>query len=136
MKQLFLAFAAALFASACADDVPESRTPIPGTDRSDHAADGTGVDTRLVDRISEATCEREQSCGTIGPGGYFASRDQCLETMRNQLGPKLNPGECPRGVDQALFNRCIDSIRSTECTQPSDQITRSARCSTSDLCMK
>jgi hypothetical protein len=126
----------AVVAPACEEESPGAKGPIPGTDRADQGPDGTTVDARLVQRLAEATCEREQSCGTIGPGAYFKSREDCIGSMHTKLDPELNPSMCPRGIDRGAFEGCISSLRSNECTQPSDQITRAARCSPSDLCMK
>ena len=136
MRRTLAALLLAAAASACAEDEAVVKAPIPGTDRADQGPDGTTVDARLVERLAEATCEREQSCGTIGPGAYFKSRGECMESMRAKLNPQLNPGMCPRGIERRAFEDCVGSLDSTRCSEPGDQITRSARCSTSDLCLK
>jgi hypothetical protein len=136
MNRALAALLLAVLASACADESPGAKAPIPGTDRADQGPDGATVDARLVQRLAESTCEREQSCGTIGPGAYFKTHEECIGSMHTKLDPELNPSMCPRGIERGAFEECVSSLRSTECTQPSDEITRSARCSPSDLCMK
>jgi Family of unknown function (DUF6184) len=136
MRRVLAAILLAAAASACADDTPRVKAPIPGTDRSDHGTDGITVDMRLVERLSEATCDREQSCGTVGPGAYFKTREECLGTVRTKLNSQLNPGMCPLGLERHTFEDCVASLAATQCTQPGDEITRSARCPMSDLCMK
>jgi hypothetical protein len=127
---------ALLVLSGCEESTPQPRTPVPGTDHAPLAGQAVAPDMGVVEHIAEATCDREQSCGTIGPGAYFSSREVCMQSMREKLGPKLSFSMCPSGLDGAAVDSCVSSLRSTECTTPGDQITRSARCSVSDLCMK
>jgi hypothetical protein len=126
----------ALAALGCEETTPVAREPVPGTNRAPMPGVGVAPDLGVIEHIAEATCDREQSCGTIGPGSYFASRDACMQSMRDKLGPKLSFSQCPDGLDRAAVDSCVESLRSTQCTQPGDSITRSARCSESDMCMK
>ena len=125
-----------LLALGCEETTPVAREPVPGTDHAPISATTVAPDMGVIEHIAGATCDREQSCGTIGPGGYFSTRVQCMQSMRDKLGPKLSFSQCPAGLDRAVVDSCVESLRSTQCTQPGDAITRSARCSESDMCMK
>lgn len=136
MKTASLVCVLALFAWGCEDTTPAPRVPVAGTNVSGVDAGATEADERVVERLADATCQREQSCGTIGPGAYFGTREQCMATMRSKLLPKLNVSECPGGIDKDVVDSCITSFEASECAQPGDAITRNARCPTADLCLK
>ncbi|MGH7294594.1 MAG: DUF6184 family natural product biosynthesis lipoprotein [Polyangiaceae bacterium] len=136
LRPALLLLAFPLLALGCEETTPAARQPVPGTDHAPLAGPSASPDMGVIDHLSEATCDREQTCGTIGPGADFASREQCLRSMRDKLGPKLSFSQCPGGIDRAAVDTCVTSLRATECTQPGDTITRSARCATADLCMK
>jgi hypothetical protein len=121
---------------ACENENPPPRTPVPGTDQPDLPYGSPNDDVKVVDRLANVVCDREQSCGTIGPGAYFKGRDECLETVRAKLSKQLNHDQCPAGIDKDALASCISSYQATECAAGSDAITRSARCPLSDLCMK
>jgi hypothetical protein len=136
MKTAILAFL--LPAILCCD--PENappKVPVAGTEVVRDAQGTTeDADELVVDRIAQAACDREDSCGTIGPGGYFKQREDCLTTMRAKFSRQINHLQCPGGVERGAFDDCISAFRANECAHPCDEITRSAHCSVTDLCLK
>ncbi len=106
------------------------------------AVSGTGVmsaqkvDSSVVDKLSAARCDREQSCSNVGAGQKYASRTVCMDQMRGGLANDLNAYECPRGIDEAQLGDCVTAIRAEECSHPFDTISRMEKCRTGALCMK
>jgi hypothetical protein len=136
MKRLLFACLVLAVTSACEDEGPQPRTPYPLTDPQPQPHAQAAADTRIAERIATATCDREQSCGTIGPGAYFETRELCMASVRDKTNATLNVSQCPSGIDLKAFEACLTAFQASQCTQPGDAITRAARCSTSDLCMK
>ena len=122
--------------AGCAESNGEPRTPVPGTDHAPIGGQTAAPDMGVIDHIATATCDREQSCGTIGPGAYFASREVCMQSVRDKYGPKLSFSMCPGGLDDKAVNACVESLKANECSTPGDTIARMGKCSASDLCMK
>jgi hypothetical protein len=110
--------------------------PVYGTEAAAPGDVRSAASERVVQQIAQAACERERSCGTIGPGAPFASREQCLETMLAKYRPWLESGACPNGIERQALHHCIESFEAGECTSASDAISRSAECATSDLCLR
>jgi hypothetical protein len=136
MKALSAACLLLALASACDDEGPHPKTPYPLTDPQPQPHAQSAADVRVVERIASATCDREQSCGTIGPGAYFETRELCMTTVRDKTNKALNASQCPGGIDLKAYESCLTSLEASQCAQPGDEITRAARCPTSDLCMK
>jgi hypothetical protein len=88
-----------------------------------------------IARIANATCDREQSCGTIGPGAFFKSREECVAFFTQRTEKSVNEQACGGGVSSAGLDRCLSSLTASECSQPGDAITRSAKCEAADLCV-
>jgi hypothetical protein len=136
MKTAILAFLLPATLLGCDPENVTPKVPIAGTEVADPPGTTAGADAAVVDRIAQAACDREQSCGTIGPGGYFKEREDCLTTMRAKFSKQINHQQCPAGIERGAFDDCISAFRANECAQPGDEITRSAHCSVSDLCLK
>lgn len=109
--------------------VPDSG-PTSTTEAREHAVAG------VVDRIARATCDREQSCNTIGPGATFGSLEDCRDTIRTKYAKELSASECPGGIDKSALDDCLGSLDSGQCSGPGDEITRAATCSTKSMCLK
>jgi len=136
MRSLSVACLLLAVASGCADEGPHPRTPYPLTDPQPQPNAQAAADVRVVERIVAATCDREQSCGTIGPGAYFETRDLCMSSVRDKTSQALNASQCPGGIDVRAVQSCLTSLEASQCAQPGDAITRAARCPPADLCMK
>jgi hypothetical protein len=97
-------------------------------------ADGT--DAAIVERLSRARCDREQSCGNIGGGQKYVSRDVCMDQMRGTIANDLNTFNCPGGLDRGEVEHCLSAIKSEQCGHPFETIGRMQRCRTGALCVK
>jgi hypothetical protein len=99
-------------------------------------AQAPNVDSAIVEQLSTARCDREQTCNNVGGGQKFASRDVCMNQMRGSLANDLNGYNCPRGIAQEQLQECMSAIRGERCDHPLDTIARLDRCRTGELCMK
>jgi hypothetical protein len=101
------------------------------------AVGGGPVDvSSAVDRIVEARCAREASCGYIGSDKKWASANACSEVVSREYSDDLTAEDCPAGVDAKELDECIKESRNADCGNPIDVIGRVAACRTSDLCRK
>ncbi len=94
------------------------------------------ADDAVVDRLTSARCDQEQGCTNIGPGRKFASRSVCMEKIHGGIANDLNGYNCPRGLDSLGVDRCVAAIRSEECNDPLETLTRDDKCRTGALCMR
>jgi hypothetical protein len=106
------------------------QSPPPGVPRA-QANDGT-----IVERLSQARCNREEWCRNVGDGQAFASREVCLDTMRGGFGNDINQFKCPQGVDGVRLERCALAIQREQCDEPLDTITRMDKCRSASLCVQ
>jgi hypothetical protein len=111
-------------------------TPVAGTSTQTELTSAQSVDATVVARLSGARCDQEQSCKNIGPGAKYASRSVCTEQIRGSIANDLNGFECPRGINSDALDRCIEAIKSEECSHPFETMARQNKCRTSGLCMK
>ena len=86
--------------------------------------------------IAVARCDREQSCRNIGSGKTYASRNACVDELRDKSQTELRASECPGGVDSTQLDKCLAEVRGEKCGDPLDTLTRLAACRTSALCLK
>jgi hypothetical protein len=95
------------------------------------------ADASVVDRLSNARCDREESCNNVGDGKKYASRRVCLDQMRGGIANDLNSYQCPRGIDGAAVHQCLMAIGNEECgAHPIEAITRMDKCRSGAMCMK
>ncbi len=90
----------------------------------------------VVERIAAASCDREQSCSTIGPGATFGSRQECQNTFRAKYGKELSVSSCPGGIDKGGVDDCLSSLEAGQCSGTADVISRAATCSTKSMCIR
>ncbi|MDB4986314.1 MAG: hypothetical protein JWN04_1492 [Myxococcaceae bacterium] len=96
---------------------------------------GSGMKTHhAVHAISKARCEREEHCGNIAAGKSYASMGACEEKIRADWAGDLNKYECPKGIVEAGLNKCLADVRSEECGNPFDTLSRVVSCNASDIC--
>jgi hypothetical protein len=126
---------------AC-EHTENSTTAAPGTNavRADPVGatntQAVGADAAIVEKLSTARCDREQSCNNIGGGQKYVSREVCMQQMRGSLANDLNTYDCPHGIDRGQLEHCMLAIKNEECSNPLDTITRMQDCRTGALCMK
>jgi len=104
-------------------------TPV-GLASAEHA------DAAVVDELTGARCDREQTCNNVGDGRKYASRDTCTESIRGDLGNDLNSYHCPRGIKREGLDSCLSAIRTEACSNPLDTLERMEKCRTVHLCLE
>lgn len=97
---------------------------------------GTLSNELAVERIVAARCARETACNNVGSDKHFVNHDVCARELRTGMGDDLRASECPRGIDAAALEKCMDAIRSESCNNPIDTIQRLATCRTGAMCLK
>jgi hypothetical protein len=132
-------------ASACASVVGCERTDdrhavnsVPAREAAPQSVTNLQADTSsVVNRLSEARCDREQACDNIGDGKKYASRLVCLDQMRGGIANDLNAYQCPGGIDEAALRQCQVAIHNEECgAHPLEAITRIDKCRSGPMCVK
>ena len=116
----------------------QETAPVSGTQTIQTGATSAqkGADQAIVNQLATARCDQEHTCGNIGPGAKFATRDVCMEQLRGSIGNELNAYDCPRGLDSNGVDRCMAAIKSEECNHPFDTLTRYDKCRTGALCLE
>ena len=100
-------------------------------------ADLGGMSNDLaIERIVGARCARETACSNVGADKHFVSPEVCARELHSRISHDLEPKDCPRGLDGAALDKCLDAIRSESCSNPIDAIQRLTACRTSGLCVK
>jgi len=131
------AFALVAALSGCVEEGPAGpRAAVPGTGATGSNEARSSAMAGVLDRISAATCDREQSCNTIGPGATFPSREVCVATIQDKYGKDLSVGMCPGGIDGAALDDCLKSLEAGQCSGTADTISRSASCPVKAMCIK
>jgi len=87
-----------------------------------------------LNNIAEARCDRELRCNNVGQVRRYESSQTCRTVVRNDFSRDLNPAECQGGIDRAELSECMSDIRTEDCNNPIDTLSRLAACRTSDLC--
>jgi hypothetical protein len=88
---------------------------------------------RVVDRLTHARCEHEQTCNNIGNGRRYATVTVCMDQMRGASANQLTAYNCPRGIDENRLDMCLASLRTGQC---GGFLQSSPGCNDSDLCIK
>jgi hypothetical protein len=99
------------------------------------SADSQHADGAIVERLSSARCDQEQGCNNIGAGQKFATRGVCMDQVRGSIGNELNAYKCPRGIEQAQVERCLNAVKSEECSHPFQTLSRYDACRGGGMCM-
>ncbi len=93
------------------------------------------ADGAIVESLAGARCDQEQGCSNVGAGQKFASREVCMNQMRGSIGNELNAYKCPRGIEQGQVNRCLNAVKSEECSHPFQTLSRYDACRVGGMCM-
>jgi hypothetical protein len=107
-------------------------------DRNVATADPASThDAAVVDRLSNARCDREAACDNVGDGKKYASQQVCMDKMRGGIANDINSYQCPRGIDGTAVQECLAAIGNEECgAHPIEAITRMDKCRSGAMCMK
>jgi hypothetical protein len=90
----------------------------------------------VVERISAARCDREESCNRVGPGTTYEDRSDCMRYSRRIVSREVNPASCPGGVGAIGLERCVRSLIEGECDMPGQIEGRASDCHVRLLCMQ
>jgi hypothetical protein len=104
------------------------------TERSTVPAGGGDV-ASARESIVAARCDREERCSNIGAGKDYESRDACSSKLDGKTGSDLNTEDCTRGVDRPKLSTCLSKIRTEDCGNPIDSMSRFAACRTGEICI-
>jgi len=119
--------AAALLAAACGGtkEYAVGTATITGSTNVSRAS--------AVDRITTERCNRELSCGNIGPSRTWSDMAACRETVREDTKSalKAESSSCG-GVDYYDLAVCTNAIRNTQCV--ADGLPRLAECDGAKIC--
>lgn len=88
-----------------------------------------------VNDVADARCDFEQRCDHIGAGQSFENREACETKMRGSIADDLNTKDCPNGVADSKLSACLSQLRSEECGDPMDTMSRWAACRQGELCL-
>lgn len=119
----------------------QSGAPTPPGDRvgtttiTSSVYGGIGSDI-AVGKLVASRCARETACNNVGPDRRFVDPDICTHELSERIGMDLKPSTCPRGVDAAALENCLDAIRNESCNNPVETVERLATCRTSEMCVK
>ena len=86
---------------------------------------------QAVGRITTERCNRELSCGNVGPGRTWETTSGCRRDVHEETKSSLKADGCS-AVDFYDLAMCADAIRSTRCM--SDGLPKVAACDASKLC--
>jgi hypothetical protein len=135
------AMAALLAMSACAGSAARPSAS-SGADLAAHDPAPRGLtrtpqsDDAILDRLSAARCEREESCRNVGDGRMYASKSACIERVRDGIATDVKPHTCSNGVDGAELERCAAALEFERCDRALDSLAGMDRCQTAALCVK
>jgi hypothetical protein len=93
-------------------------------------------DERIVEQLSVARCDREQSCGNVGADRRYVAKDVCMNQMRGSIGDDLNASRCPLGIDRQALDQCLSAIGDEGCGDGVAILNRARKCRSSALCLR
>lgn len=96
---------------------------------------GAGDVASARDSIVAARCDREERCSNVGAGKDYESRNACSSKLEGKTGSDLNAEDCAHGVDRPKLSDCLSKIRTEDCGNPIDSLSRFAACRTGEICI-
>jgi hypothetical protein len=107
---------------------PAGQTTITGADLGALSRDSAAL------RIVGARCEREATCGNVGPGKRYPARTDCTREMSAKTFGELEPSDCPSGFDSKHLDDCMTAIGTESCATSLDPVSTISACNKSGLC--
>jgi hypothetical protein len=93
---------------------------------------------QAVDAIANERCNHEASCGAIGPGAKFQTREHCILSMRADAAKDLAGNDCRDGIADRNLAACSADIADEACSGVSssfDRLRTHEACRTGALCL-
>jgi hypothetical protein len=109
---------------------PEQRPKAPG-ERMENVRPQVMA---ALDEIAQARCDREMRCENVGPDKAHASRDACMQKMKQERIQGLSVEDCKGGVDRKELAECVSDIGKEECSAALDTPTRIPSCRANEIC--
>jgi hypothetical protein len=98
-------------------------------------AQAPDFDPRVVERLSAARCDREQSFSNVGAGRRYVALDVCMDHMRGSIGDDLNASPCALGIDERALGECLTAIAKEGCGDGVAILNRARKCRAGALCL-
>ncbi len=131
VQSFSVAIAVGAFAVACEPTV--SATPVSSTTTTS-ASPGLVSPERAIERVTEARCQRQLSCGYVGGGQFFQDYDACSHDLRQATRQFLIAASCSEGMDEWALSTCTNDIRNNACDDPHGAVEYLPSCSSVRLC--
>ncbi|MDI1478202.1 DUF6184 family natural product biosynthesis lipoprotein [Polyangium sp. y55x31] len=90
---------------------------------------------RALQSLADARCDRAMRCNQIGGGQRYASRDACIQSVRQSERQEMNLYGCSKGIDQEELSECLNEINTANCDAAFDALSQMADCRPSDMCV-
>ena len=84
--------------------------------------------------VTNATCDRYNSCGDIGPGKTYTSSDDCQTQVRAFWNDQWDVADCDGHINGDQLTICTDAVSSTDCNAFDAAVTVYDKCAKSDVC--
>ncbi len=108
-----------------------------GCSSNDSTATTTPSQIAVRDSAAAATCDKAASCGDIGAGKTYETRNQCDTRQQAAWDTLLPPRTCDGHIDTAQYDICLSSIRASECGNAADLVNILAnKCPAAKVCGK
>jgi hypothetical protein len=89
-----------------------------------------------VSSIAAAQCDREVRCNKVGQNQTYKTRDECVSRVTKDKASSINDKACTGGIDQGNLNRCVQSLRVEDCSNPISMFQRAEACKSDGMCLK
>ena len=75
-------------------------------------------------------------CGDVGPNEKYASRDDCVEKVKEEKRGYIDADQCSLGISQTGLGQCTRAIADDDCGNKLDSISDLRSCKTSNVCLR
>jgi uncharacterized protein DUF6184 len=87
-----------------------------------------------ADRLAAARCDHEQTCGNVGYGKKYTSRQTCIAQVRGSMVNDLGAYDCLRGFDPNAISACVNALGTEDCGHPIDTLATIDKCRHNTVC--
>ncbi|MBA2662042.1 MAG: hypothetical protein H0U74_07075 [Bradymonadaceae bacterium] len=87
------------------------------------------------DEITEEACKSYESCGDIGSGKTYSSKEDCEIKVRSNINDLWPADRCDDGrINPEKFDQCLDRARVVPCGNAFDFWSFVAECNADKVC--
>lgn len=119
-------------------EMPPTEAPIgggPAVKNDDNGPATVSLEGASL-RIAEAHCQSAMNCKEIGKGKKAGEWSKCIEDGTTTANKGLTYDACPKGIEAMKLSNCLDTIRSSGCTDIMSSVSTMNQCSSDSLCAK